>query len=56
MDTTVAKGMAVLEALARAKRPLRLAALTEQLGLQKSNVHRLLSTFMELGYVQQEPE
>lgn len=56
MDTTVAKGMAVLEALARAKRPMRLAALTEQLGLQKSNVHRLLNTFMELGYVQQDPE
>ena len=56
MDTTVAKGFAVLEVLARAKRPMRLSALTEASGLQKSNVHRLLSTLIELGYVEKDPE
>lgn len=56
MDTTVAKAMQVLETLARAKGPLRLSALAEQLGLQKSNVHRLLATLGELGYVTQEAD
>jgi IclR family transcriptional regulator, KDG regulon repressor len=56
MDTTVVKGLAVLEALARASAPMRLSALAEQLGLQKSNVHRLLSTLMAQGFVEQEGE
>lgn len=56
MDTTVAKAFAVLEALADAGRPMRLSALTEALGLQKSNVHRLLATLIELGYVAKDPE
>lgn len=56
MDTTVAKGFAVLEVLARSRRPLRLTALTEALGFQKSNVHRLLATLIELGYVEKDHE
>jgi IclR family transcriptional regulator, KDG regulon repressor len=56
MDTTVAKGLSVLELLARADGPVRLSTIAEQLDLQKSNVHRLLATFMELGYVVKEPE
>ncbi|MGA0607853.1 IclR family transcriptional regulator [Phenylobacterium sp. VNQ135] len=56
MDTTVAKGMAVLELLAKADGPLRLSAIAEQLDLQKSNVHRLLGTLSTLGYVTQEAE
>lgn len=56
MDTTVAKGFAVLEVLSRAKRPMRLSTLTETLGFQKSNVHRLLGTLIELGYVQKDEE
>ena len=56
MDTTVAKGLAVLELLARADGPLRLGAIAQQLNLQKSNVHRLLGTLATLGYVMQEPE
>ena len=55
MDTTVAKGLAVLEALARADGPVRLADLAQQLGLQKSNVHRLLQTLVALGFAAQEP-
>lgn len=56
MDTTVAKGFAVLEVLSRAKRPMRLSTLTQALGFQKSNVHRLLGTLIELGYVQKDEE
>jgi IclR family transcriptional regulator, KDG regulon repressor len=56
MDTTVAKGLNILELLAKAEGPVRLSAMAEQLGLQKSNVHRLLATFIELGYVAKEPE
>jgi IclR family transcriptional regulator, KDG regulon repressor len=54
MDTTVVKGFKVLETLAQAEGPLSLAQLTVELGLQKSNVHRLLGTLTHLGYVDQE--
>lgn len=56
MDTTVIKGISVLELLARAEAPMRLSAIAQQLDLQKSNVHRLLSTLGEMGYVEQEEE
>lgn len=56
MDTTVAKGLSVLELLARSTAPMRLSSVAEQLGLQKSNAHRLLTTLSTLGYVTQEPE
>ncbi len=56
MDTTVAKGLSVLELLARSTAPVRLSSVAEQLGLQKSNAHRLLSTLATLGYVTQETE
>lgn len=56
MDTTVAKGLSILELLAKADGPVRLSTIAEQLELQKSNVHRLLATFIELGYVVKEPE
>jgi len=56
LDTTVAKAMTVLELLARSGGPMRLSVIAEQLGLQKSNVHRLLATLTDLGYVSQEPE
>ncbi|MEZ5938641.1 MAG: IclR family transcriptional regulator [Hyphomonadaceae bacterium] len=54
MDTTIVKGMRVLEALARAGGPVRLSDLSNQLALQKSNLHRLLRTLLALGYVEQE--
>lgn len=56
MDTTVAKGFSVLELLARSVGPLRLSAVADQLGLAKSNTHRLLMTLTDLGYVTQEAE
>jgi len=56
MDTTVAKGLAVLEVLARAEAPLRLSQIAQELDLQKSNTHRLLATLTTLGYVRKETE
>lgn len=56
MDTTVAKGLAVLELLSRAETPLRLSQIAQELDLQKSNTHRLLATLAALGYVRKEDE
>lgn len=56
MDTTVAKGFRVLEHLSRAEGPVRLSDLATHLDLRKSNVHRLLSTLVALGYAQREPD
>lgn len=52
MEKTVVKGFSVLEALATGNGPRGVADLGRQLGLSKSNVHRLLETLMALGYVQ----
>ena len=56
METTVAKGFTILELLARSGGPMRLAAIAEQLDLQKSNVHRLVTTLSELGYVRKDSD
>lgn len=52
MDKTIVKGMTVLEALVAATEPVGISDLSRQLGLTKSNIHRYLQTFAELGYVQ----
>jgi len=52
MDKTIVKGMTVLEALIAAPEPMGISELSRQLGLTKSNIHRYLQTFSELGYVQ----
>jgi DNA-binding IclR family transcriptional regulator len=54
MEQTVAKAMALLEALVRASQPQRLTDLASGLGMTKPNVHRLLGTLSELGYAQQD--
>ncbi len=51
MDTTVVKAFGILELLVRAGRPAGVTELSAASGLQKSNVHRLLSTLASLGYV-----
>lgn len=51
MDKTVVKGFQVLELLVQAEAPMSLTGLTTLSGLKKSNVHRLLSTLVALGYV-----
>lgn len=51
MDKTVVKAFGMLELLVRAGRPAGVTDLSTASGLQKSNVHRLLSTLTSLGYV-----
>lgn len=51
MDKTVVKAFGVLERLIEAGRPAGITELSSACGLQKSNVHRLLSTLTALGYV-----
>jgi len=53
MDKTFVKGLTLLEALARSPRERGVSDLARELGLAKSNIHRLLSTLQALGYVQQ---
>lgn len=54
LEVTLTKGIRVLEALASSAVPLGISALSSQLGLGKSNVHRMLTTLGHLGLVQQE--
>ena len=54
MDTTLIKGLKVLEQLVRSETPLGVSALAAQMGLQKSNVHRTLATLMHMRYVTQD--
>ena len=51
MDTTVAKALSILEALAASERPLGVTDLATTFDLTKSNVHRLLQTLAARGYV-----
>jgi DNA-binding IclR family transcriptional regulator len=51
METTVVKGLKVLEALARSPGSRTLTDLAAECGMSKSNVHRLLRTLEECGYV-----
>lgn len=50
MEKTVAKAFRALEMLCESGQPAALADLTRRLGLNKSNVHRLLGTLIALGY------
>lgn len=56
MDTTLLKGLRVLEALTFAGSPQSISALSRELGLQKSNVHRTLGTLLEAGFVTKDEE
>lgn len=56
MDKSFSKGLAVLEDLARSGRPRGVTELARDLGLQKSNAHRLLQTLVMNGFAQQDPE
>lgn len=51
MDKTVVKAFSLLETLAYSSEPLGVSELARSSGLGKSNVHRLLQTLRELGYV-----
>lgn len=49
------KAMEVLECFAQ-KQPLGVMEISEKLGLYKSNVHNILTTFTALGYLSQDAE
>jgi DNA-binding IclR family transcriptional regulator len=51
VETTVVKGLRVLEALAASPKPCALTDLASQCGMSKSNAHRLLGTLEACGYV-----
>ncbi|MGE0213579.1 MAG: IclR family transcriptional regulator [Parvibaculaceae bacterium] len=55
MDTTVVKGLKVLEALAFSDGACALTDMARTCGLSKSNAHRLLRTLEECGYVRRDP-
>jgi IclR family KDG regulon transcriptional repressor len=51
VDTTLLKGVALLEALATSERPRGVSELAAELGIVKSTVHRILQTLVRCGYV-----
>lgn len=55
METTLAKGVKMLEAVARSDGPRGVSDLGRELGITRSNAHRLLQTLGALGYVRHDP-
>ncbi|HEY4065515.1 MAG TPA: IclR family transcriptional regulator [Burkholderiaceae bacterium] len=53
MDTTLLKGLQILEALASSDASRGVSELARELGLTRSNVHRTLKTLCSAGYVRQ---
>lgn len=51
METTIVKGLRVLEAMSQNPELITLTALAKECGISKSNVHRLLQTLEHCGYV-----
>ena len=56
MDSTLAKGLAVLEWLARQPGESRVTDVARELGLARSNAHRTLQTLIECGWAVQNAE
>ena len=53
MDKTVVKAFQVLEALSNSDKPRGVTELAAEVAMTKANVHRLVRTLTELGYVRQ---
>ncbi len=51
MDKALVKALRVMEALACSEGPRGVSELAREMGYQKSNVHRILTTLVEQGYV-----
>ncbi len=51
MEKSLVKALRVMEALAVSDGPRGVTELAQQMGYQKSNVHRILTTLLEQGYV-----
>jgi DNA-binding IclR family transcriptional regulator len=55
MDSTLAKGLAVIDWLARQQRDSRVVDVAQAFGLARSNAHRTLQTLVECGWATQDP-
>ena len=51
MEKSLVKALRVMEALALSEAPRGVSEMARELGYQKSNVHRILATLVEQGYV-----
>lgn len=51
MNNTLLKGLLVIELLSRSERPLNLTQIGRELGIPKSNVHRLLQALVETRFL-----
>ncbi|MEM8978679.1 MAG: IclR family transcriptional regulator [Pseudomonadota bacterium] len=56
VDSTLSKGLAILEKLTTLKAGMGVSELSRELGLTKSNTFRLLQTLTALDYVRREPD
>ncbi|MDJ0628364.1 MAG: IclR family transcriptional regulator [Rhodobacter sp.] len=56
LDSTLSKGLSILEALTAAPGSMGVSELSRALGLTKSNTFRLLQTLSILGYVRRDPD
>ena len=56
MDSTLLKGLKVLETMAVCREPRGVTDLSAELKLLKSNVHRVLQTLLHAGYIRKEPD
>lgn len=56
VDSTLSKGLTILEHLSAVRGGLGVSELSRQLGLTKSNTFRLLQTLSALGYVRHQPD
>lgn len=49
------RGLAILQAVAKAERPISIAEMVEELGLAKPTVHRISQQLETAGYLQRDP-
>lgn len=56
MDSTLAKGLAVLDWMARQKKDCRVVDVAQALDLSRSNAHRTLQTLVECGWAVRNPD
>ena len=56
MDSTLAKGLAVLEWLIRQQHDCRVTDVAQAFGMARSNAHRTLQTLVECGWARQDNE
>jgi IclR family KDG regulon transcriptional repressor len=55
MEKVFFKGLALMEAMVAREEPSGITELATELGMTKSNVHRLLQTMVECGYATKDP-